>query len=382
MLTNRDTVATDAVCGVTDPRIVSNGRPADAEPDVEVEDPRDGDDAADPQVRYAITSYGADFSVDGYLNRLARGDLFIPDFQRNFVWTKAQASRFIESLILDLPVPGFLLFREPDTRKLMVVDGQQRLRSIELFRRGMLKGSPFRLTGVTHALQGRSWEDLFDVERRSLEDAIIHSTIFQQIYPSDDRTSVYEVFERLNTGGTVLQAQEVRSCVYRGPFVTLLSELNGDAHWRSLFGKKHSRKKDEEIILRFLALHDDLDRYERPMKQFLNIFMARHQNLSGSESDRMRFLFKATAEVVNRALTARSFRPKGALNVAAAESVLVGVAHRLAAGAIVDDASLRSAHAAMMESLEARHLYHGSTTHQDRLKERIRIAVRSFAAVP
>ena len=380
-MTSLDTVATDAVRRVSDPRSVSNGRPADDEPDVEVEDPRDGDEALDPLVRYAITSYGADFSVDGYLKRLARGDLFIPDFQRNFVWTKTQASRFIESLILDLPVPGFFLFREPVTKKLMVVDGQQRLRSLEFFQQGSLKGKPFRLTGVTQDLQGRSWDSLFEVERRALEDSIIHATIFQQIEPSDDRTSVYEVFQRLNTGGTALQEQEVRSCVYRGPFVALLSELNEDANWRHLFGKLHSRKKDEETILRFLALHDSRDQYERPMKHFLNVFMARHQNLTDSEAGRMRSLFTETVKVVNRALTPTSFRPRGALNVAAAESVLLGVAHRLAAGTIEDDASLRAAHTTMLESLEARHLYQGSTTHQDRLQERIVIAVRSFASV-
>lgn len=354
---------------------------APLESDEEIEDPRDDDEALDPQVGYNITSYGADFSVDSYLKRLDRGDMFIPEFQRDFVWTKTQASRFIESLILDLPVPGFFLFREPDTRKLMVVDGQQRLRSLEFFQRGILRGKPFRLTGVTKDLQGRTWDGLFSVERRALEDAIIHATIFQQIEPSDDRTSVYEVFQRLNTGGTALQAQEVRTCVYRGRFVHLLSVLNEDTNWRDLFGQTHSRKKDQETILRFLALHDCRDDYERPMKRFLNRFMARHRNLNEEEANRMSSLFRETVDVVNRVLTRESFRPRRALNVAVAEAVLLGVSHRLARGPIEDEAGLHKACRVMMESLEDRELYQGSTTHRDRLQERIDIAVESFATV-
>ena len=380
-MTSRDTVATEAVRAVSDPRIVSNGRPADDGPDVEVEDPRDGDEALDPQVRYSIFSYGADFSVDGYLTRLRRRDIFIPDFQRNFVWTIPQASRFIESLILDLPVPGVFLFREPDTRKLMVVDGQQRLRSLEMFKEGVANGREFRLTGVSAELEGCTWDHLLATDRRSLEDAIIHATIFQQNDPADDCSSVYEVFERLNSGGTALQDQEVRACVYRGSFVRFLGEMNQDVNWRALFGKTNRRKKDEEIILRFLALYESLSDYRRPMKHFLNRFAARHRTLAHEDSERFRRVFENTMRVVNEVLTPRSLRPRRAFNVAVADAVLVGVARRLDKGPLEDPAGLKQAHREVMEQLEERQLYQGSTTHQDRLIERVRIAVETYASV-
>ena len=77
-----------------------------------IEDPLNGDDEIAGTIRYAISSYGADMPVDGVISRLDRNDIFIPQFQRNFVWNQAQASRFIESLLLGLPVPGGELSRQ------------------------------------------------------------------------------------------------------------------------------------------------------------------------------------------------------------------------------------------------------------------------------
>ena len=104
-----------------------NGRASEEE----IEDRQDGDEEMEEATRYSISSYGADMPVDAIIPRLKREEIFIPPFQRKFVWTHTQASRFIESLLLGLPVPGIFLFKDPDTRKLMVVDGQQRLRTLQ-----------------------------------------------------------------------------------------------------------------------------------------------------------------------------------------------------------------------------------------------------------
>ncbi len=87
--------------------------------------------------KYAITSYGADYPVDGLVKRLIARDIFIPPFQRGYVWTLTQASRFVESLLLGLPVPGIFLSRDIENQKLMVIDGQQRLRTLQYFYEGI-----------------------------------------------------------------------------------------------------------------------------------------------------------------------------------------------------------------------------------------------------
>ena len=90
-----------------------------------------------PPIQYEISSYGADYDVEGLVKRLERDDLLIPPFQRNYVWKLKEASRFIESLLLGLPVPGVFLVREQDSNKLLVIDGQQRLKTLQFFYNGI-----------------------------------------------------------------------------------------------------------------------------------------------------------------------------------------------------------------------------------------------------
>src|SRR5713226_1188706 len=99
--------------------------------------------------KYSITSYGADYPVDGLVRRIKDGSIYVPSFQRAFVWSLKDASRFIESLLLGLPVPGIFLSKEEETQKLLVIDGQQRLRTLQYFYEGRLPdGSKFALAGV------------------------------------------------------------------------------------------------------------------------------------------------------------------------------------------------------------------------------------------
>ncbi len=112
----------------------------------------DGSIAEDAEVgypvRYVISSYGADYPVDSLVKRISKHDIYVPVFQRGFVWSHVQASRFVESLLLGLPVPGIFLFKESDTQKLVVVDGQQRLRTLQMYYEGIIRGREFALRGV------------------------------------------------------------------------------------------------------------------------------------------------------------------------------------------------------------------------------------------
>lgn len=105
--------------------------------DESLDDEIDNDESEIAIFKYSITSYGADYPVDGLVKRLRDGNIFIPSFQREYVWNLSDASGFIESLLLGLPVPGVFLAREDDTQKLLVIDGQQRLKSLEFFYNGI-----------------------------------------------------------------------------------------------------------------------------------------------------------------------------------------------------------------------------------------------------
>ena len=107
--------------------------------DIPIEDRRTEEEDAQEvaPLRFAISSYGADYTVDGLVKRIREGSVYIPPFQRGFVWDIKDASRFIESLLLGLPVPSIFLAKEPDTGKLLVVDGQQRLLSLRNFYDGI-----------------------------------------------------------------------------------------------------------------------------------------------------------------------------------------------------------------------------------------------------
>lgn len=344
----------------------------------------EGEDASDDEfadpVRYIITSYGADMPVDALIKRLDLGNIFIPDFQRNFVWTRAQSSRFVESLLLGLPVPGIFLFKEPDTHKLMVVDGQQRLQTLHRFYREAFEEKKFHLIGVSQEFENRTYNSLSPVDQLRLDDSIIHATIFQQAEPGNDRSSIYSVFERLNTGGTPLTQQEIRACVYRGNFDDLLSEFAADPLWGELYGKRNVRKKDEEIILRFFSLYYCLENYEQPMKQFLNRFMEENRHVKKKESE-FRRLFARTVKVASEGLKRGAFRPEGAFNVAVADAALVGLAHRLEKGGIMNCDALRSRHEELLDRLRAEGLHTMGTSRKDRVLKRIRYAREAYESV-
>ena len=346
-----------------------------------IEDPRDGDDEIGGIIRYSISSYGADMPVDGIVDRLKREDIFIPPFQREFVWTHTQASRFIESLLIGLPVPGIFMFKEPDSRKLMVVDGQQRLRTLQCFHDGILRGREFSLLGVSEEFSGKTYRSLADEDRRDLDDSILHATIFQQDHPGDDRSSIYSIFERLNTGGIPLQPQEIRACVYRGKLNDLLSILAENQHWKRVYGPASVRKKDEEIILRFFALYYSLEEYERPMKKFLNDFMENHRDLDDDLSAQFRSRFEGTIATVAEVLESGALRPERNLNVSVADAVLVGLAHRLDHGPIQDPDALRTAHERLLETLRREELYTSGTTSKERVRKRIELARTEYEAV-
>lgn len=279
--------------------------------------------------KYSITSYGADYPVDSLVQRLDKDVVVVPAFQRKYVWTVRQACRFIESLLLGLPVPGIFLSKEPDTGVLLIIDGQQRLRTLGAFYDGILRGKAFELREVQPQFEGKTYKTLTKEDRTRLDDSIIHATIVRQDHPTDDQSSIYHVFERLNTGGTNLQPQEIRACIFHGEFEELLRELDGNEAWREIYGPPSSRMKDQELILRSFALLCARDKYARPMKEFMNEFMGSNRHLQKIHEADLRAAFEPTVSLIRDALGRRAFRPERALNAAVFDAVMIATTELL-----------------------------------------------------
>lgn len=274
---------------------------------------------------YKIAAYPADPTLELLYTKWGRGEIDIPKFQRKWVWKPVQASRLIESFLLGLPVPAIFVYKEP-TQKQIVIDGQQRLRTISGFFEGKLPdGGDFYLRGVSPKWEGKHYNDLTEPERIRLRDSVLRVVIVEQLDPKDV-TSIYYIFERLNTGGTILTPQEVRNCVYHGPFNDLIVNLNTNTTWRHIFGKseKDARMRDLELIIRFFALFEDFESYSKPMKQFLNNYMARKQPVTEKKS--YQNIFLNTIKRVYDTLGQKPFNIKRGINVAVFDSVMIAFA--------------------------------------------------------
>lgn len=294
----------------------------------------EGEEASEDEafVTYDIASYPSDVTLSVINEMWKQGDLIIPEFQRHFVWSMKQSSLLIESFLIGLPVPQAFIYVDEDNRNL-VIDGQQRILSVIYFFEGYfgpenLKGrrQVFRLTGLNEKspFHKKRFEDLEDSDQRKLKGAVLRLMNVKQLSPQNDKTSVYYIFERLNTGGTPLKPQEIRNCVYRGPLVGVLSELNKLTAWRNILGKKNLDKhqKDVELILRIMALHSRWKHYEKPMKEFLNLAMERERNVASEEIKNFISAFPRVTSHVNKFLGDKPFHVRGPLNSSVLDSVM------------------------------------------------------------
>ncbi|HMP02834.1 MAG TPA: DUF262 domain-containing protein [Gemmatales bacterium] len=344
------------------------------------------DDESDGGLRFSIASYGADYPVDALVKRLKSQAIEVPRFQRGFVWTLPQSSRFIESLLLGLPVPAVFLSKHAESQRLLVIDGQQRLTSLKYFYEGVFRGGAigkeFQLRGVSRDLEGKTYDTLSEEDRRRLDDSLLHAIIVNQVDPQDDQTGLYSIFERINTGGTPLQPQEIRACIYEGSFIKLLKELAANSDWVSLYGAASTRAKDQEMILRFLALHFVGDKYEPPMKHFLNRFVASNRELEPFNEAAIKKAFEPVVKLANAHIGPKAFRPVRNLNAALLDCVLVGLAWRLDKGPVTRPEELGPALDGIMKSPQFIDAYTSGTTGEAKVKKRIELASEAFGSVP
>jgi uncharacterized protein with ParB-like and HNH nuclease domain len=334
-----------------------------------------------------MTSYGIDLTLDGIVKRMQvdeRGGkgIKVPDFQRSFVWDHKRSIRFIESLLLNMPVPGIFLSLEPDN-SFLVVDGQQRLKTIQFFYEGKFDdGKPFVLHGVNSDLEGKTYTDLDETNKNKLDNTVIHATVIKQNKRAGEE-NLYRIFDRLNSGGMQLTPHEIRNAASYGVFHKLLIKLNANEQWRAIFGPKNTRDKDQELILRFFALYFDSGKYRSPMKGFLDNFMRANRQLTVINQDEKALtqLFESTIEIISRCIGKDAFRLNTALNAAVFDAVMVGVARRLERGAITDCESFKEKYTKLISEEGFRKAVSNRTANNEFVRDRIKLATDTFANI-
>lgn len=211
----------------------------------------------DPRNR-KIGSQPSDERVRVIIDDWKRGKLVLqPDFQREYVWDKQKATRLIESALMGIPLPVVYFAEEEDGSK-SVIDGQQRLRSFISFVDGKFPdGKIFKLGNmqVFPELANKSFKELPESHQDRILDCVIRSITFSKDADPDLK---FNVFERLNTGSVQLNAQELRNCIYRGPFNNLIRELASNTDFKKIVGPsgKSNRMWYEELVLRYIAFYD------------------------------------------------------------------------------------------------------------------------------
>lgn len=307
--------------------------------DWEVERTEEGENEEQDVITYQINYYPADLTLKGYLDKWKSGQLEIPPFQRSYVWDQVKASKLIESFLLGLPVPNVFLYKERNTNKLQVIDGQQRILSAVRFFKNAFDEKIFRLKHVHPKWDNKTYEELDEADRFQLDDTVLRATVVQQLDPDDD-SSMFHIFERLNTGGINLNPMEIRKCVYSGAHFALLEELNTLDEWRKLIGQPviDKRLRDTELLLRLLALSSAWQNYKKPMKRFLNEYLATSRKLKDGLKENFinetRDNFSALCMYALQHLGEKPFHLRGRLNYAAMDSTLVAAGSALNKGII------------------------------------------------
>jgi hypothetical protein len=284
-------------------------------------------------VEFDISSTPSDPQLEQLVTQLENKDIIIPFYQRRYVWKIDQASRLIESFLMGLPVPQIFLYVNDDNQ-LEVIDGQQRIMSIKYFMEGYFgevdsrgRRTEFKLKLAEQSpFNNKGFVDLTPKDQRKLRLSTLRAINVKQLHPSKRNDSVFHIFERLNTGGTRLKSQEIRNAVYRGEIVNELQLLNENTTWRRILGLKAPDKnqRDVEIILRLFSLFKNWEAYEKPMLHFLNSSMKNNSDFSSPRAINFKDRFPKVVDLIDRNI-AKPFRPKGVLNTATLEAVIIAL---------------------------------------------------------
>ena len=328
-----------------------------------------------------------DVTVDELVRRVQQSRIEIaPIYQRQFRWDYLRQSRLVESLLLGIPVPPLFMATNLVPGKPTqweVVDGLQRLLTLVNFagddkcrEAASIKDSPLRLADLDKlpTLNGMTFADLPEDIRTTLQDRPVKVIVLND---KSDLQVRFDLFERLNTGGIVLTDQEVRECVFRGPFINLLTELATSEAFRNVVRLPKASWKDgtpEDYALRFFAFLEEYETFDHSVKDFLNSFTEKAASAPNANQRRSVFLdtFAYLSAVFPNGIKSR----KGMTPVNLFEGVAVGAALALRLSPTLPVARETD----WLRSPELRHLTTGATNSRPRVKGRIEYCRDKFLA--
>ena len=256
-----------------------------------------------------------------------------PEFQRNEVWPLDLQTRFIDSLLKELPIPSMCFSYDKDRNEMRVIDGLQRITSIIKFlntrkewKLSALEDIDPRISGKTNIQINKENPVIFsNIQNLSLPVTFLrvdHSKISHDEY-------LFEIFHRLNTYGRKLNNQEIRNCIFSGTFNNFIKDLNKKDYWKKLLNlKNNNRFLKTELILRFFAFFDDYKNYKGKLTKFLNDYMSLHRNAKEDDLEKKGLLFKETVNLILENISDGKVLPRKPSN-AFMESLLFGVAKNL-----------------------------------------------------
>jgi len=220
------------------------------------------------RIDYFITEYSIGFLAE----KMQAGEYYVPEYQRNYTWDEPRKWRFIESIIMGLPIPFLFFYENPTTGKLEIVDGSQRLRTIQEFVYDNLKLDELdRLP----TLNGFTFHDLPEARQRKILNKSIRGIVLSE---QTDEESRKDLFERINTGSLVANPAEVRRGSLSGPFVSMVEKLAKNELFIRLAPvseKQLKLKERDELVTRFFAYGDGLDEYADEVSPFLFAYTKR-----------------------------------------------------------------------------------------------------------
>lgn len=249
------------------------------------------------EMRNSLTTDHMDMSFGELTGMYERGELVIdPSFQRLYRWTPEQKTRFVESIILGIPIPPIFV-AEDKNGAWELVDGLQRISTILSFF-GLLRNTKTR--GVNDwcfveapllpSLEGFSAKTLPSRYVLNLKRAVCRVEVIKWNSKWDMR---YELFNRLNTGGSILNEQEIRNCIFRGglkKFYAFIDEAKNNETFRkvtALSSKQKQRLVDEDLIVRYVALVDNWQNVDAAISVYVTSYMKHMLDKGEDISDRV-----------------------------------------------------------------------------------------------